>query len=61
MRSTIESAFAAAHVQERMRQAEASRAARAAQRETPAGTRGRRWFRRSHAAAAKRRPLHLGR
>jgi hypothetical protein len=38
MHSTLESAFAAAYVEDRMRQADASRVARAARRETPRST-----------------------
>jgi hypothetical protein len=61
MHTTIESAFAAQYAEDRIRRADAERLARAARHPRPAGTRGRRWFRRSGAVVSAARPLQSGR
>ena len=60
MNTSIESAFASTYADDRIRQAAASRQARDARRDAPAGTPKRRWFTRSRAIAAPR-PVHSGR
>jgi len=61
MHRTIESAFAAQYVEDRIRQADAARQTHAARRPRPAGTRARRRFLRSRAPVATPRALRPGR
>ena len=60
MHSTIESALASQHVQDRIRQAEAIRQARSARQPQRTSTHGHRWFRRSDPAVVTARPVHPG-
>ena len=61
MNSSIESVLASQYVQDRIRQADATRQARSVPRRDRADKPGRRWFRRSGTVVAGARALHSGR